>query len=152
MLSVVDDRGGYAGVVTRAQLDRIPESGRGKLQVESLLPSNIDPLGPEQTLDDALQHLADCAVPWLPVVVGDRIVGGLGVRDAVGTYKKTLPKNARRTRALPEDASLFDVKLGATSPVVGRTLRGAGLPRNVLVLAIRREGQTVFPSADTRLE
>jgi CBS domain-containing protein len=152
VLSVVDDRNRYAGVVTRAQLDRIAESQRSKMQVQSLLPSSIDRLGPEQTLDDALQHLADSAVPWLPVVVGERIVGGLGVRDAVGTYKNTLPKNARRTRALPEDASLFDVKLRATSPVIGRTLRGAGLPCNVLVVGIRREGPTVFPSADTRLE
>jgi CBS domain-containing protein len=93
VLSVVDDRGRYAGVVTRAQLDRTPESERSNSQVDSLLPSTIDPLGPEQTLDDALQRLADSAVPWLPVVVGERIVGGLGVRDAVATYKNRLVSN-----------------------------------------------------------
>ena len=90
VLSVVDERGLYAGVVTRAQLDRIPERERSALQVQALMPSPIDPLNPEQTLDDALQHLAESAVPWLPVVVGEHIVGGLGVRDAVATYKSNL--------------------------------------------------------------
>jgi CIC family chloride channel protein len=152
LLTVVDERGRYAGVVTRAQLDRIPDAQRSVVRVQSMLPSTTDPLSPEQTLDDALQQLADCAVPWLPVVVGEHIVGGVGVRDAVGTYKNTLPRSARRTRALPAETSLFDVQLRADSPVIGRTLRDAGLPGSLLVVAIRREGQTVFPGPDTRLE
>jgi CIC family chloride channel protein len=152
VLSVVDDHGVYAGVVTRAQIDRIPDAERIRLHLQSMLPSTIEPLSPEQSLDDALQHLADCGVPWLPVVVGEHIVGGLGVRDAVGTYKKTLPKSARRTRALPEETSLFDVQLRADSPVIGCTLRDATLPGSLLVVSIRRVGETIFPSADTRLQ
>jgi Trk K+ transport system NAD-binding subunit len=80
------------------------------------------------------------------------MVGGLGVRDAVGTYKKTLSKSARRTRALPEETSVFDVQLRADSPVIGRTLRDAALPGSLLVVSIRRVGETIFPSADTHLE
>jgi CBS domain-containing protein len=117
-----------------------------------MLPSTIEPLTPEQSLDDALEHLADHGVPWLPVVVGDKLVGGLGVRDAVGTYKNTLPRSTRRTRALPEETSLFDVQLRVGSPVTGRTLREAALPGSLLVVAIRRDAETIFPNANTRLE
>jgi CIC family chloride channel protein len=104
VLSVADQDGRYAGVVTRAQLDQIPEDQRSATQVQVLLPSGIDPLTPEQPLDDALQQLAEHAVPWLPVVTGGQVIGGLGVRDAVGTYKNALPKlqevalNAARLR------------------------------------------------------
>jgi CBS domain-containing protein len=66
----------------------------------------IQPLTPEQSLDDALEQLADRGVPWLPVVVDDNVVGGLGVRDAVGTYKSTLPRSARcGTRTCPATSS-----------------------------------------------
>jgi CIC family chloride channel protein len=152
VLCVVDERGRYAGVITRAQLERTLEADRSSLIVRALLPPTTAPLTPEQSLDDALEQLADRGVPWLPVVVGNEVVGGLGVRDAVGTYKSTLPRSARRTRALPEDTSMFDVQLRVDSPVIGRTLRDARLPVRLLVAAIRRDGETVFPSADTRLE
>ena len=120
--------------------------------MQTLLPSPIDPLTPEQPLDDALEHLADRGLPWLPVVVDGHVVGRLGVRDAVRTYKNTLPRSARRTRALPEETSLFDAQVRADSPVAGRTLRDAAWPGNLLVVAIRREGETIFPNGDTRLE
>ena len=152
VLCVVDERGRFAGVLTRAQLENTPQLERLTARVQSLLPSTIEPLGPEQSLDDALEHLADHGVPWLPVVLGDKPVGGLGVRDAVGTYKNTLPRSTRRTRALPEETSLFDVQLRVGTPATGRTLREAGLPASLLIVAIRREGETIFPSGSTRLE
>ena len=86
------------------------------------------------------------------MVANDRVVGGLGVRDAVGTDRNAVPTSSRRERALPEDTSIFDVQLRADSPVIGHTLRNAGLPDRVLVAAIRREGEMVFPNANTRLE
>jgi CBS domain-containing protein len=152
VLCVVDDAGRFVDVVTRAQLEVTPSANRAKTQVQIVLPSGIDPLTPEQSLDDALQQLADYGVAWLPVVVGNRVVGGLGVRDAVATYKNTLPKSARRTRVLPSETSVFDVQLRADSLAAGRILREAALPVGVLVVAIRREGETIFPTADSRLE
>jgi CIC family chloride channel protein len=118
------------------------------------LPSTAgpEPLRAEQPLDDALEQLADRDVPWLPVVSDGRIVGGLSVRDAVRTYKRALTSSTRRARTLPEDTSVFEVRLRADSPVVGRTLREASLPRRLLVAAIRRAEDSIFPTASTRLE
>jgi CIC family chloride channel protein len=152
VLCVVDSSDRYAGVVTRAQLELTQQPDRSAAQLQSLLPSTIEPLTPEQPLDDALERLADRGLPWLPVVVDAHVVAGLGVRDAVRTYKNTLPRSARRTRALPEETSLFDVQLRESSPVAGQTLRDAALPGNLLVVAIRRQGETIFPNGNTRLE
>jgi chloride channel protein, CIC family len=152
VLCVVDASGRYAGVVTRAQLENTPQPERSTAEVQSLLPSTIEPLTPEQPLDDALEQLADRGVPWLPVVLDGHVVGGLGVRDAVTTYKNTLPRSARRARALPQETSVFDVSLRAGSPVAGHTLGDGLLPGNLLVVAIRREGETIFPTGNTRLQ
>jgi hypothetical protein len=58
----------------------------------------------------------------------------------------------RRGRSLPEDTSVFEVKLADNSPVIGSSLREANLPPSVLVVAIHRAGATIFPRADSRLE
>ena len=118
--------------------------------MKSVLAPNIGPLTPEQPIEDALQQRADCSVPWLPVVANQEVIGGLGVRDAVAADKNTLPRSARRTRALPDDTSGFEVQLRADSPAIGRALSDAGPPRHVLLASIRRDGETVFPSAATK--
>jgi CBS domain-containing protein len=149
---VVDERARFVGVLRRAQLERVAEAERSRTTIRRLLPCSIQPLTPGQPVDDALEQLADYGVPWLPVVADGRVLGGLGVRDAVHTYKSTLQRSARRTRGLPGDTSVFEVQLRADSPVVGRTLGQAGLPQKVLIAAIRRQGETIFPTATTRLE
>jgi CIC family chloride channel protein len=104
VLCVVDEHGEFDGVLTRAQLETTPEAERASIRVESLLNSTIEPLSPEQSLDDALEQLADRGVPWLPVVEAGRVVGGLGVRDAVRTYKNTLPRSVDAKKARQRDS------------------------------------------------
>ena len=84
-------------------------------------------------------------------MVADGRVGGLSARDALWTYKATLGRSLRRTQGLPEETSLFEVRLGADSPLAHRRLRDAGLPRQTLVVAVVRGAETLFPSADTEL-
>jgi CBS domain-containing protein len=103
-LCVVDEYERYVGVVTRAQLERTPAPDRANTHIQSVLPNAIEPLTPEQSLDDALEQLADFGVPWLPVVVNDNVIGGLGIRDAVRTYKNALPSSARRVQPSLADA------------------------------------------------
>jgi CBS domain-containing protein len=103
----VDESGHFAGVVTRAQLEGTPEAERSRTTIQTP-PTFCDSAADAGAiaLDDALEQLADRGVPWLPVVVDDNVVGGLGVRDAVGTYKSTLPRSARcGTRTCPATSS-----------------------------------------------
>jgi chloride channel protein, CIC family len=152
VLAVVSEHARFLGVVKRAQIERHLQDEHPSTQVARLLPGTIGPLTPEQSVDDALEQMADAGVPWLPVVSEGHLVGGLAVRDAVRTYKATLQRSARRTRGLPEGTSVFEVQLREGSPVIGRPLSQAGLPGKVLVASVRRDGETIFPGASTCLE
>jgi CBS domain-containing protein len=109
-------------------------------------------LTPEDTLDTALEQLAEDGVSEASVVDRGEVVGQIDVRDVVATYKATLQRSVRRADALPAGTVLFEVRLQPTSPLAGRTLRQAALPDDVLVASIVRGGETIFPRADSRLE
>jgi NhaP-type Na+/H+ and K+/H+ antiporter len=109
-------------------------------------------LEPEQTLDSALERMAARGMSWAPVVQDQRRIGRLYVRNVVQTYKNTLERSVHRVTALPAETVLLEARLSATSPLVGRTLKEARLPHDVLVVAIVRAGETIFPHGDTRLE
>jgi CBS domain-containing protein len=150
-LAVVDARHRFVGLVTRDGLRRAEERDGESAPVGPLASATIEPLSPVDALDTALEQLAERALPWLPVVAEGRVVGGLSARDALRTYKARLGRSIRRTQRLPEQTSVFEDTLGADSPPVRRTLRGAGLPKQTLVLAIVRDAETLFPSAGTEL-
>jgi len=109
-------------------------------------------LAPDDTLDVALEQLAQDGVGEARVAERGEIVGQIDVRDVVATYKATLQRSVRRASALPAGTVLFEVRLQATSPLAHRTLREVALPRDVLVASIVRGGETIFPRADSRLE
>jgi CIC family chloride channel protein len=152
-LAVVDTRNRFVGIVTRDGLHARTERAQdgASARVGTLLSTSLEPLSPSDSLDVALEQLADSALPWLPVVADARVVGGLSARDALRTYKATLGRSVRRAQGLPEQTSLFEVRLGVDSPLAHRRLRDAGLPKQTLVLAVVRETETLFPSADTQL-
>lgn len=108
-------------------------------------------LDPDQSLDSALELLVEGGTPAVPVVDQGVVVGQITHRDIVTTYKAMLARGVRRARSLPEETALFEVRLGPSSPLVGRTLRDGCLPRGTLVVSIIRSGETIFPSATTEL-
>jgi CIC family chloride channel protein len=107
-------------------------------------------LEPEQPLDVALETLAGAGTSSAPVVEGGRVVGQLQVRDVVRTYRANLERSVRRAQALSPESKLLEARLDASSPLVGRTVRDAGFPRDTLVVSIARDGETLFPRATTQ--
>ena len=108
-------------------------------------------LEPDQTLDVALDKLAEAGRSQAVVAEDEQIVGQLQVRDVMRTYKANLERSVRRAQALSAESTLFQARLDASSPLTGRTLRHAELPHDTLVVSITRDGETLFPRADTRL-
>jgi Trk K+ transport system NAD-binding subunit len=113
--------------------------------------SGAPSLAPDDTLDAALEQLSEDGVSVARVVDRGEVVGQIDVRDVVATYKATLQRSVRRASALPAGTVLFEVRLLPTSPLAGRTLREAALPKDILVASIARDGETIFPRADTLL-
>jgi CIC family chloride channel protein len=109
-------------------------------------------LEPDQSLDVALNQLAEAGSSQALVFEGNRIVGQLQVRDVMRTYKGNLERSVRRAQGLSAEATLFEARVDASSPLASRTLSQAGLPRDTLVVSITRDGETLFPRATTRVE
>lgn len=149
---VVEANGEYLGTVSRAEVERVPAAQRATTPVRAVLANGLQPLEPEQTLDAALEQMAEQDVNWAPVVERGRIVGSLHVRDVVETFRSSITRSARRADVLPRGTVIIEVRLGAASPLVGRTLRGIGLPGETLVVSVDREGEIIFPHANLQLE
>ena len=149
---VVDARSDVTGILTAAQLRRVPPEARATTPVRAVLPPDAVLLDPDQPLDSALERMAGRGLTWAPVVEGRRPVGRLNVRDIMRTYKATLERSVRRAGALTAETGLFEARLGGASPLVGSALREAHMPRNTLVVSVTRGGETIFPHADTRLQ
>ena len=149
---VVNDRGGVAGIIAQARMDELLRSGDATIPTRAEMTETPITLGPEDTLEIALGRLVDAGMGWAPVVHDGRLVGRVTVRNILQTYKATLGRSVRRAATLPHDTSLFEARLSASSSLVGRTLEEASLPRDTLVVSITRDGQTIFPRGDTRIE
>lgn len=105
-----------------------------------------------QPLDDAMQQMAEAEATTAKVADGGEIVGRLTYRDALTAYKAMLQRSVRRVRALPEETTILEARLSASSRLAGNTLRDASLPHDVLAVSILRQGVVVFPRADTLLQ
>jgi CIC family chloride channel protein len=109
-------------------------------------------LSPGQTLDDALEQMAEDGSTQARVVENGRVVGQLGQRDVVAAYKRGLVRGIRRANTLPASAALVDLPIESASPLVSRQLRDAGLAPRALVVAVNRDGEVLFPTAETCLQ
>lgn len=68
----------------------------------------------------------------------------------------TLLPKAVDVTSLQDREQIFEITLGGTSPLAGRTLREAGddnlMPGELYIVSVEREGKPFFPSGSTRLE
>ncbi|MBN2321214.1 MAG: chloride channel protein, partial [Acidobacteria bacterium] len=148
----LNETGNFGGVATARQLNKIRPEKTGLTPISSLDDKEAVILNPEEPMDTALEQLTTRGLSWAPVVESGRLLGKLTVKDAIATYRHTLERSIRRTTELPGNIAVFEAKLNPSSPVVGKLLREAHFPADTLVVSIVRQGNTIFPHADTRLE
>ncbi len=148
---VVDDRGNLQGVLTLADIQRIPLEEREKQHVKDIL--HHDPLivSPDETLDEALEALTGQRVSWAPVVDaeapirGQHVLGTLSAASIVRLYRQTLAKDSRRMRGLVEGTVMVETPIKPGMPLANVALREAQLPAGCLVVSIRRDDELLFP-------
>jgi chloride channel protein, CIC family len=151
-LPVVNERGDLMGTLARTRIDQVPPGQRDSTTARECMTDKPLTLMPDLTLDVALERMAEKGANWAPVVDGNRLVGQLLTRDIMSTYKNTLQRSVRRASALTAGTVLFEAHLNKTSPLAGRTLRDSQLPSHTLVVSVSRDGETIFPQANTRLQ
>lgn len=120
------------------------------------LPADDRPLpavtvGVRTRLDEALLSMAEAEVTRANVTDGDHVVGRMTYRDALTAYRTMLEQGLQRAEGLPVTSMLMEFIIGPASPLADMTLREAALPADTLVAAVGRNGDILFPQADTAL-
>jgi CBS domain-containing protein len=150
------------GIVTLSDMERArqnnlppytPLSSIGQMTVHTALPN--------ETISNALERMAQLHIGRMPVVNpnNNHLVGFVRQSDLAKAYYQAIERQrhleesqeATRLRDLTGQ-EIIEVKIRQTSSLAGKTLREAKLPKESIVVAIRRNGKTIFPHGDTRLE
>ena len=144
---VVDEAGRFEGSVARTDLDSSREHDRSVGELAD--PASLT-VPMSSHLDIALEALMESVSSWVAVLDGDRrVVGTLSLSDLMRAYRRELLASVARLSDLVPGSDSLEVKVTADSPVAGKTLRAAGLPRGVVVTSITRRDEVVLPSGDT---
>ncbi len=150
---VVDEHGRYLGAADVDGLAALAEEGGDKASAGLAADVTSVTVAPTATLDVGLEALMQAHHTWIAVTAGDRqVVGILAASDIVSTYRRALEEDARRLSMTSAHAVALDVTVGRRSPLAGRPLAEAGLPRGCLVVTVRSHGGLRFASGSTVLE
>lgn len=148
---VVDERGNLQGVLTLADIQRVPLAEREEQQVKDVLHRDPVAISPDDTLDEALEALTSQRVSWAPVVdaeaigSGQHVIGTLSAASIIHLYRQTLAKDSRRMRGLVEGTVMLETTIKAGMRLANVPLREAQLPAESLVVSIRRHDERLFP-------
>jgi H+/Cl- antiporter ClcA len=149
---VTDQVGGFLGIASREQLAEAARAD-GETSVGQHL---LDPAAPTLTetdrLGSALASLLHSRLNWLPVLDQRRRVAGiLSVSAVVRGYLRELRTPLRQAARSDPETTLIDVVVQEGSPLVGATLRAAGLPVHTVVTTVGRGSSSVVPGPNTVL-
>jgi CIC family chloride channel protein len=155
---VLDPHGNLQGVLTLADIERVPPEQRAGRHVEEAMNREVLVVQPEDTLDVALEQLTSHRIGWMPVVEVEtatgskRPVGRISAQEIMRAYRETLAKGSRRMRGLVEGTVMVEALIEEGMPLCGRPLREANLPPESLVVSIRRHNALLFPRGGTIIE
>jgi CIC family chloride channel protein len=114
-----------------------------------------------ESISHALERMAQLEISQMPVVtqVTGKLIGFVQQSDLVKAYYQALERERKAEHDLEHTRlrdltgqEIIEVKIKANSKLAGKTLREAQLPKESIVVAIRRQHQTLFPHGDSRLE
>ncbi len=145
----IDSQERYVGIITLAALQRA-SSETVVPNVASLVDGSFSPVHDQRRLNVVLDTLTSTPQSWTAVVDDDRrVVGTISISDVVRSYRRALQVSLRQVVTMGNDEGALDVVVAKGSPMVGASLRSAGLPRGVLITAIERGREIIPPEGDS---
>lgn len=160
-LPVVDASGGLAGVVSIRDLEHAmsSESIEGKRVADIATTEGVLVAYPDEPMWKALRHLGAGELSVLPVVGRDkpnRLVGVVRRRNVVHAYNQAITRHAHhqhRSDALRlgklDKASFFHIEIPTDSPVVGRRVSTLNLPKECVLVSVRRNRKLFVVNGST---
>jgi subfamily B ATP-binding cassette protein MsbA len=165
---VVNREGDLVGMVTLSDIEQAALDGRGQVTAGDICTRRPLVCHADETLGEALRQWGARDVGRLPVVDREnprRLLGMLRRADVVSAYSHVAQS---RLEGLRSDAlgsigraptadplgglRFLEVKLGLEGGAVGRMVRELTLPRECVLVSVRRGARALVPRGDTRLE
>lgn len=157
---VVDAAGDLLGMVSVTEIEEEMLEGEAGKTVGDLV-ERVPTVFPDDSLEDALQRLTPTDQRRIPVVARENplhLVGMLYAWDVLNAYRAATRRTRPSTRASPgqevgaPEQSTVQITIPTDSPAAHHAIRDLGLPSDVLIIAIRRDGRFVVPRGATVLE
>ena len=151
------------GIVTLSDLERARREGSAPTTpLRDICREHVYCATPDEAASHVLERMGRLGIGRMPVVdVGrsDRPVGFVQQTDLARAYYMAVTRE-RSQEELHERLRLRDltgqeiveVRVPRSARLAGKSLREARLPQESIVVAIRRQGRTLFPHGDTTLE
>jgi CIC family chloride channel protein len=163
--AVLNEDGSLFGMVSLEDYRRVSESGTvplEKLRVRDIATLDVVSVFPDDTVGTALRRMAPRDLSRLAVVARDdprHLVGVVRRNDLVRAYdygtmrREEARHRAEQTHIVSDDRAQFiDIPILPDSRASGKTVAGLGLPKNAVMVLIRRGRELQIPRGDTILE
>jgi CIC family chloride channel protein len=157
---VVDAEGKLVGIVSTSDAQRAAIHGEAGQTVADIATLNPITCFPDQTVGEALAHLAGRGVGRIPVIDRldrGRVLGILRRENIITAYSQllkehsTLQAASERLRLSVPGLVTLQVTIPDRATVVGIPLSSVTIPSGALLIAIRRRGRSMIPRGDTTL-
>lgn len=163
ILTRADDPEHIAAIVTFSDMERARQEGLpATTPLRVIGNKTVHCTLPDEAISDVLETMARQGISRMPVVDPQdrrKPIGYVRQSSLAKAYYQAL----KRQRQIETDAKMrrlreltgqdiLEIRVRADSAVAGKTLRELQLPKESIVVAIRRGGKTIFPHGDTRLE
>jgi CIC family chloride channel protein len=163
ILTRTDDPEHIAAIVTFSDMERARQQGLPETTpLRAISHKTVHCTLPDEPISDVLEAMAQRGISRMPVVdPSDRRkpIGYVRQSSVAKAYYQALQRQRQieidaKTRRLREltGQDILEIRVRTDCAVAGKTLRELNLPKESIVVAIRRGGKTVFPHGDTRLE
>jgi CIC family chloride channel protein len=162
---VLNEDGSLLGVVSLSDHRRAMMAKDGssdELLVRDIATQDIVTVFPDDTVGTALRRMAPRDLSRLPVVSREnpyRLLGVVRRNDIVRAYevgairREETRRRAEASRAVNDTRAEFvDVSLSSHSGAIGKTVAELNLPREAVLVSIRRGRELIIPHGDTRLQ
>jgi chloride channel protein, CIC family len=152
----------YVGIITLTDLEKL----RGQdtpleTKLREICQKTVHTALPDEAISSALERMARLGIGRMPVVeqTNNKLTGFVQQSDLARAYYHALERERKREQTQEHirlrdltGQEIIEVKVRSTSGLAGKSLKEARLPKESIIVAIRRNGTTIFPHGDTRLE
>jgi len=161
---VMEPEEGLMGIVTETDLEAAIVTGRaGEARVRDVMTTALTTCTPAETLRTAFRRFGDRAVYQIPVVEPDdprQVAGVLRRNELLWAFKELSDEHQRLlhktgVEVTPRHGESVQMEIQikeGQEDLCFRRIREITLPRNTLIVLMRRGERAVVPKGDTRVE